>query len=308
MTRIRPLTVAAVAALALPLAACASQPVATPELPEQDVAHWVMPLDEFWAPTIDALPNYTENLLVAECMGEEGIDWPIPWQPTDDASYLPPTANMSGMQVLTPEVAREYGYRAPANTGRSDPEGAETMTKLNAIAASTPGFEPLFGACLDEAREQVPSLRLNDWRNRLAGWYYESMEAAMRAPEVEQTGAAWQQCLQDRGYPVDLAAPLTLDEWMPSEELLAKTGVPARWQPGDGGPENPLSQAEVDLAVADAECRASSGWMDAFYQAMWDAQVELVAQHADELVRARDDWITQRDAMLALVAEHAPAH
>lgn len=259
-----------------------------------------MPLDQFQDPSTDALLSYAENLLVADCLKGEGIDWPIPWQPTDDESYLEPHANASGFPALTVPLATESGYHVNFNPGWRG--GAyESIQELNAIALSTPGFEPVFGACLDEAREQVPTLAVSDSTNRLLGWRAETDFLADDPPAVVEAGARWQQCLKDAGYLSVPGSPYEKDEadaFMPSDELMAEVGIPPR--------QAELTQQEIDLAVADASCRESSGWSEAYYQAVWDAQARLVSEHADELVRIREEWDQAREVVLDVVAAHAP--
>jgi hypothetical protein len=310
---IRPI---AVIGLMLPLAACASAagsspsltatatwsaPFAEVELPSQDRSRWVMPLDEFQDPSTDALLSYAENLLVADCLGEEGIDWPIPWQPTDDESYLEPEANISGFPALTVALATESGYHVNFNPGWRG-VSFESTQELNAIALSTPGFEPVFAACLDEARQQVPTLTVSDSTNQLLGWRAETDFLAEDPPAVVNAGARWQQCLRDAGYVSVPDSPYEKDEadsWMPSDEMMAEVGIPPR--------ESALTQQEIDLAVADASCRESSGWSEAYYQKVWDAQAKLVSEHADELIRIREEREAAREIVLDVVASHAPA-
>lgn len=312
MIRIRPIALVAVVGVMLPLAACASAagyspPTATTtassaevELPPQDRSQWVMPLDQFQDPSTDALLSYAENLLVADCLEGEGINWPIPWQPTNDESYLEPPANISGFPALTVALATESGYHVNFNPGWRG-GSHESVVELNAIALSTPGFEPVFGACLDEAREQVPTLAVSESTNRLLGWRAEADSLADDPPAVVDAGARWQQCLKDAGYVSVPDSPYEKDEadaFMPSDELRAELGIPPR--------QSELTQQEIGLAVADASCRESSGWSEAYYQAVWDAQAILVSENADELVHIREEWEAAREVVLDVVASHAP--
>ncbi|MCK6065725.1 MULTISPECIES: hypothetical protein [Microbacterium] len=317
MIHIRPIALVAVVGLILPLTACASaagsspslkatsSPTAAPsaevELPSQDRSRWVMPLDEFQDPSTDALLSYAENLLVADCLGEEGISWPIPWQPTDDESYLEPEANISGFPALTVALATESGYHVNFNPGWRG-ISYESTHELNAIALSTPGFEPVFSACLDQARQQMPTLAVSESTNQLLAWRAETDFLAEDPPAVVDAGARWQRCLKDAGYVSVPDSPYEKDEadsWMPSDEMMAEAGIPPR--------EAELTQQEIDLAVADASCRESSGWSEAYYQKVWEAQAELVSEHADELIRIREEWEAAREIVLDVVAAHAPA-
>lgn len=309
MRSIRPLAVIATALLAVPLAACAPQTTAAPDTAKQDMTKWVMPLDEYWTPATDGLSSYANNLLISECLGAEGIEWPIPWQPTDRAAYMSAHANGSAFPALTVELARDDGYRtnfAPGDFGAPTQEGVDAKRKLDGIAASTPGFQPLFDSCLEQSRRHIDESDAVGISNTILGWSHEATEKAMRSDAAKHPAAKWHDCLKDAGYPVDLDSPLGPGAGMPDQKLFDALGIPPRWQTGDGAPENPLTQAEKDLAVADATCRESSGWTAAMYEAMWDAQAEVVAGHADELVRMRDKGEALREKALKIIAEHAP--
>lgn len=305
----RAVALVATVGVTVSLAGCASGAGSAPsqtvasavvDLPAQDRARWVMPLDEFLGASMDSLLNYAENLLVAECLEDEGIHWPIPWQPTDEESYLAPEANISGFPALTVALATESGYHVNFNPGWRG-GSYDTIQELNAIALSTPGFEPIFAACLDEARERVPTLPIHESSNRLSGWMAETDALAEDPLATVAAGTRWQQCLKDAGYVSVPNSPYEKDQdnpWMPSEELMAEVGIPA--------PQFELTQQEIDLAVADATCRESSGWSEAIYQAIWDAQATFVAEHANELLKIREERAAAREVALDVVAAHAP--
>lgn len=317
---------ATAAVLSLALAGCSSaMSGTTPDLPKQDMARWVMPFDAFSSPLQASLPTYAENRWMETCLGKEGINWPIPAQPTDEASALVPPTNMSAFPILTVEVAKQSGYDATYMPGTGGGQAhRDQMDKLNAIAQATPGFDPLFESCLKEIRKRLDSVGVNDLTNRMVGWQNEAMNAAYAEPSVKKTGAAWKKCLIAAGYPIKQSAPIGNGEWMPTEALRASLGFSSA-APGAAAPvpsDGPITtrgdasggasvatgptKAEVDLAVADATCRESSGWTAAMYKAMWDAEVDQVKQHADDLVRTK----TQLDALLkeslAVIAENPP--
>lgn len=227
-----------------------------------------MPLDEYWSAGTESLSSYASNPLVANCLKAEHIDWQIPWQSTDPASYLAPTANMSSFQNLTVETAREYGYRAtvaPGGTGAPTAEELEQRRRFLALAASTPGFDAMIDACIKDARKQFDDAASIRILNTVNAWVFDSWKKANQDALVKKTDTIWRKCLIDAGYAVDLAAPIDdgADKAMPSRALLQALSIPPRWQSGDGAPKTPLTQAEIDLAVADATCRESSGWSKA---------------------------------------------
>ena len=301
--------------LIMSLTACAALDsngaLAKIELPAQDQANWVMPLDEFSPPSADSLSNYAENLLLERCLGEAGIQWPIPWQPTDDADYLLPPANRSGFPALTVEIAQKWGYRANFEPGRyaSFEDRQAVMRELNGIAASTPGFDSVFDTCLTDARKTVPSRQLNKAFNRVRELMGPAQRAAWTASPVIAADAAWRDCLRALGYVNVPDSPLGEDEgWMPTQALRDELGIPDLYtSTGDSAPESSLTEAEIALAVDDATCRETSGWSQAMYEALWDAQVEVVREHADELMRMRDEWDAARATLMTVIAEHAPS-
>lgn len=105
------------------LAGCSGS-IAEDDSATKNQAAWKMPLDEFYVYSVE-LDNYAEQLLIAECLGDQGYDWPVPWQ---DTEY--PQAegfNSIGYRLFTPELAKKwgYGFAPPAN---------EESTKLGKIS------------------------------------------------------------------------------------------------------------------------------------------------------------------------------
>lgn len=333
MTRIatkrhrRTITVLAVAALVAPIAGCATPPASAngpvPDLPEKDITHWVMPTDQFTSPTLDHLPNYASNRQMETCMTMEGFTWPIPVEPTDDASYLAFPKNLSSFPALTVDVARQYGYRANYMPGVWLPDGRKNFTKLNRIAESQPGFEPVFHACLASSRKVFDDTKAGDIYNTFNMWRSEAEKGINQDSAVRKSGATWKRCLADAGYQVDISAPYGEGDAMPTQKLGEEIGLytpqPTRPPRMDGGTwgdteadpdsERPApTPAEFDLAIADATCRESSGWTKAVYDAMWNANVEVVRNHADQLRKMK----TEGDALIAqarqIIADNPPLH
>ncbi len=305
-----PLPVVAAAALALLLSGCTAAESPAPKAPAEDLTHWTMPLDEFQSASTDALHDYATMLLGAECLAKNGVEYDVPWQPTDDESYLPAPTNFSSFPILTLDIAREQGYRAPRSTGSLGTfnEQLEAREPFLLLRQTTPGFDTLWDSCLDDANAQLPGEKGEvDYENTTGAWVNQSWETTQRDPSVREADSRWRECMIAVGYRALPDGPLRGDdEWMPTQALRAELGIPDRYQPGDGGAENPLTQEEIDLAVDDATCRESSGWTEAMYEAMWNAQEAIVQKNADELVRQRDAWTAERAELLEIIAAHAP--
>lgn len=339
MKRTRTAAVLAVTILAAPLAGCATPSAVAsgtmstsettsasetmPDLPEKDIAHWVMPMDQFTVPALDHLSNYALNRQMETCMTGEGFTWPIPIEPTDDASYLAYPKNPSSFPALTVEIAKQFGYRANYIPGVWLPDGRQTFTKLNRIAASSPGFEPVFQACLDASRKIFDDTKVMDIYNTQNMWHNEATKDVFDDPAAQKAGAAWKQCLANAGYDVDISAPITENGAMPTQKLGEEIGLymprPTTPPRADGGTygdteadpdaERPApTSAEIGLAVADATCRDSSGWTKAIYDALWNADLLMIRNHGDQLKRMK----TELDAMSVqarqIVTDNPPLH
>lgn len=325
----RAIIVLAVATLVAPIAGCATPPAAAtgpmPDLPPKDAARWVMPMDEYSAALLVPLVSYAENRRMETCLNKEGFSWPIPVEPTDSASYLAFPKNVSAFPALTVAIAKQYGYTAPYWPGPdSDPH---TMVELNRIAESSPGLDPTLLACREESRKTFDGGKASDIFNTASMWRWDAAKQAYQDPAVQKSGAAWKRCLGDAGYHVSIPAPISNDEWMPTQKLGEKLGIykphpTVAPQPhggliqargdteGDPDKFEPVmpTPAEIELAVADATCRDSSGWTRAYYEAQWDAEVAVVQNHADQLKTMKADIEALTAQAQQIVADNPPLH
>jgi hypothetical protein len=73
-----------------------------------------------------------------------------------------------------------------------------------------------------------------------------------------------------------------------------------------GDPHGTASVEEIRFASADAECRESSGYVDAFYQALWNKEAQLVRDNADALLRIEAMVTEHREKVAQIISENAP--
>lgn len=271
-------------ALTAALAGC-SQPQAAVDLPAQDVDRWVMPLDRFMDPN-DIASDYAETLLMGPCMRDSGFDWDVPWRDTD-AAYRS-TSSPAGIRIFNTQIARQYGYRsAPV----MDP-GAAAWT---AWAYREIGEAEL--AAMKRCREQVRATELPllpgeaQFANDLA---FQAYDAAEQDGGVRDAARTWRDCMADAGVPDLPATPKD----MPSLWLIEKLDL--------GDPNATASAEEIRYATADAECREGSGYVDAFYQVLWDKEAALVRDNADALLRIEAVVTEHREQVTQIINEHAP--
>lgn len=264
------------------------------DLPAKNVDQWVMPLDQY-APLESDITNanYAENLLVDTCMTEAGFEWDVPWK---DISATSETRNAAGMRLFTVALAKKWGYHAAPS---SDPNrAAQLQFAKDHSQISEPTHDALL-VCLGGIRKEHPILSgKTQAAFGLAGPIW---EAASEDRAVLEAAAKWRACMLPAGL-ADLESDPKL---MPSPSLLEKFGFGS----GDGeDPQTPkASPEELAIATMDAECRLSSGYTQAFYDAQWDRQVKVMAENQDDLVRAAAEIAKVRADALEVITANAPS-
>ena len=260
------------------------------DLPSQNRSQWTLPLDEF---TISSSPlrDYAEGLLNRECLADSGIDWPVPWQPTDTG--LSESFKPTGRRLFNLDLATQWGYHTAQKATEDADAWREFTIEANDIAASTPGFEAIFDSCLERTREQIP-LPSDDARDYALMASQQILAESLLSDPVTSAEGVWLKCMNDRGY-VDLPAS---PNDMPPEGLREAYGV---GEPGTSpGPD------EIRLAIADAECAESSGYAAALYETEWDLQAEFLKKNEDRLIRIRTELNEDRQRLLTAVSQNAP--
>lgn len=262
----------------------------TPVSTKQNVADWAMPLDPY---TDDQKVNeeYAENLLVGSCMDKRGAEWPVAHQPVEDDGNG--TSNPSGRTLFNVDIARKYGYHQANNLDKPGFEEARRIIDSGRQLTSTE--QAAFDTCLSEARQ---TLGTEESLPQLAASYgadpYEETKAS--AP-VNAAARRWARCMAPQGISDLGSNPVD----MPSASVARMFGLD-----GDGDASSRPSKAEIELAVADAGCQATSGYEKAFYDGEWNRQSKVVAENADSLNRLRTQIMAKQTRVLAVIAEHAP--
>lgn len=279
--------------ISVTVVAC-SAPEVNDDAPVQNRATWAMPLDEFWvySPELD---NYAEQLQIADCLTAQGYDWPVPWQDTDYTQ--PEDFNRIGLRIFTPEIAQKWGYHLapPANE-----ESADLWVQFVQVTTSyfpNPELDAALLSCRDDVREKDEDpFATTDGTNFLSGLAIQAEQVALQDDEVIAATKKWRECLQSQ---VDYTVPV--DPWsgMPSEGAMEKWGILS-----GGTPE--ASAEELAAAVADADCRETSGLAEAKYQKSWEQQLKLVQENRDELDRIRAAAAERQEKLLTIVAENTP--
>lgn len=248
----------------------------------------MLPLDEF-AQDYSNLDNYAEQLLLASCLGEGGIEWPVPWQDAEEP--LSPVVNEAGRRLFNLDIAETYGFRPNLALSKSD----QLWEAFLAYQPTEPGFQDAFDACLAGIREEYPIIEPEEmlFVTELA---YEVSQQALLSPEVQEAADRWRSCMEPQGFG---QLPENPNEF-PGPELLKELGAVA-----PAATVEP-SQRELEVAVAHATCLESSGFSATMYEEEWELQETAIQRERAKLDRIRDEVRAREAAVRGIIAANAP--
>jgi hypothetical protein len=275
------------------LSGCNASSAAQFELPQQNRAEWVLPLDAYTITATDAeIVFHAWVLASVECARLEGVvSLTAPSRPDTAQSELP-SWNAVGRKLFDERLAAQYGYHnSPDLAAKPDDE----WNSLRDAALSSADQEKL-NACQTQAYEELPGAQVD--ANVVSSFEWNAAAEVDQDDQVIASAERWNECMTPLGIPDLPAAPSA----MPTASQAERFGF-------DGEKALGLTPAadEVDQAVADARCRESSGYSEAYYLAEWDAQVAVLDKNKEELRRAHEGIVTAIDDARTFIGEHAPS-
>ncbi|QAY60181.1 hypothetical protein ET475_09395 [Microbacterium protaetiae] len=289
----RPLALAALLAAALFATGCAAGSEPKGDSPAKNIEQWALPLDQFAYQT-SSLRDYAENLMVARCLGEEGIDWPAPWRSLDAVDENP-SYTASGHRLFDATIAAKYGYHRIPATYKGQEEQRAALLKTNAMVQADPTLADKSDACLASARKTIP-VPSNEDLNFVLSAANTISDTSEQSAKVRAVQAKWHECIAAAG----LGGLADNPDQMPGDEKSEE------WRLGDpAGSSSPFTE-EIKVATADAGCRASSGWSQALYDAEYAGETEFVKKNADKLDLIRDELAADKKRLTAAATEYAP--
>lgn len=245
---------------ALVLSGCtSSEPTQVSLRPE--VNEWKLPLTSKWNKSQTEALLVIEDFVVAECLGLNP-DAARVRAAVLSHDELGKTWNTDLRRIFTPEIARTRGYRTDAYFPKaiSNPYPAPTTETVE------------WKRCFEKLREEHPLPPYEGLVQEIQSIAY---QAAVRNNDVRARQSEWRTCLS-AAVP-DVTVPESPAE-MPPESLASK------WSVGQDGTAAPApSTEEVALAVRDAQCRVSSGYLTTLHQVETSEQLRLIKEHADQL-------------------------
>lgn len=265
-------------------------------LPEKNIDRWANPLDQF-VPQHQVAASYAELLLDAKCMRAAGYDWNPPWR--DAYAGWGPSWNDAQRRLFSVSLAKQFGYHeAPSAYQTPNPRWEAFMA--TGTERDAPGEQEAFGACLKESRSLLkdPGPDINLAMSYIGA----AIDEAQSRSEVIAAAKRWHECM----LPVGIDELPDSPDRMPTRSIMKKFGVSNA--PGDGAQSGTTpSSEEIELATTDAECRVSSGYDDAAYEAEWDASVALYRDNADALERTRAALQKYDERVKLAITQNAPS-
>lgn len=253
----------------------------------QDLSRWKMPLDEF---RVDDAYTNALAVLAEPCMRSAGYDHS---RPAIDVRARSASVSEAGRVLFDVEVAEKWGYG-----GAPDPN-SKALEIAEAEAASwSEAQSEAYSRCLDQAHER---LEIPDNNNFLSGLALSAWNGATRDPAVLSAAEAWRECMAPLGIP-DLPVSPVSGEGLPTSSMAATFGLVVD---GRSNEERTRSQRaeEIKVAVFDAECRDTTGFSEALYQAEWMRQTSLVAENGPALAALKSAKIEYESRAIGVFRE-----
>ncbi|MBN6191420.1 hypothetical protein JQN58_31605 [Aneurinibacillus sp. BA2021] len=276
---------------------CVSDTPAAEQTPtgsvEKNISAWTLPLDPYVL-TDKMLKKaaYAGALVIAECLEEKGTPLPVPYVDFDSAYEGRETTR----SALTEEVASTYGYHLPQEALPLEvlPWEAYRTADLDAATAA------VSDECSAELQGRIPGYS-SDMMNFSSMFVGSAFEGTLADPAVREAADRWNECMVPLGVE-DLPA-LPID--MPSDSVRQRfTTSPLS---GDDPSTGDITREEVRLALEDVDCRESSGFQQAFYDALWEREAASYEQNAEAFESLRAKVATVSAEIDATIAELATA-
>lgn len=260
-------------------------------LPEQNLTRWTMPLDQYMVNTVQSQrESYATALLTQECLDEQGFVNQVPAM-----SFVDDPDDLGIRDVFTPEAVAVTGYHSAGVLREQDPAWSAYTRRAMSDAEAT-AVDGCVRGLLDDGFVRYE----NQVLNFASGLAQSAYSGSLQDPDVKATATAWRECMAPKGIE-DLPAD---PSGMPSESLSARFGLAAT---PDAGQTITVTQEEIELAVFDAQCRQSSGYEQARYDAEWSRQVTLLSENLTALEDVKSQIADIDRSLSEVIASHAPA-
>lgn len=207
-----------------------------------------------------------EAATIQDCMAEQGVVVDgVPVLGVDPGVY-----NLRRYGLLSREQAAEHGYY-PART-ETDRQVAQDWSRF--IDGLTPEGYELFNRCGTMVHRDLGQARLERLHGRLQDLGSVSVDLMFTDSRVVEVTREWSDCMADAGF--DYGDPFDA------------SGDP-RWGGDDADRPTP---AEVEVAVADVECKRAVNWAGILLAVETGYQTRLLAEER-ELIETYQEQVAE---------------
>jgi hypothetical protein len=256
-----------------------------------------LPLDEYqFVPSEMAVYERARDVTVADCMAQQGFEYPVLARPDDDAAK-----NAARYGLANPDDAATFGYHQPPRSAdlealmaaNSEAHSPEWGQALHGVGDTTDGP----GGCLAAAYEQLGGAQSyfedTQFVEELAA---DSYERSTDHAQVKDVIGQWKECLAGAGYP-DAESPNEFS----SSVLRAEAADERDLDDPVVKPGQQISAAEIAAATADATCQRDVNLVGIWFAVESALQQELIDEHAEAL----SEIAQRKDERLRLAAQVA---
>lgn len=291
-----PLTYILVPLTVLALAGCSSsdetevsQVISPDGLVQADISRWSLPTDPY-VTYPSQLELYAIELATSDCMATlgqhfEAVSYPIDPPPSEGL-------NPAGHRLFNQSIAGKYGYHEA-------PDPVQYGQRLRARDRESEQYGEQWEKDRAHCSDQV--LATPPFPIRMQPIIQTIGLSGADEKHVRSAAVRWRDCMKPLGIP-DLPED---PAFMPSDSLAERFGLlnedPINAQEAVPGA---VSDEEIRIASADAECRESSGYQASYYEAEWHSDFTYVEEHLPELTAALEEQKRQIEELKAYVAAH----
>ena len=235
-------------------------------LVKKDVGTGALPTDPYRM--VDTrLRDYALDVAVDKCMQEDGLSYPVTafdWNDPNTSQFY-----RSGIsKAFTVEYAMQFGYHnSPDDYNKRLRESSAVVGELS----QDPAWDSAFSACFEAALSQEPFSGEDEVVQDLAP----NIDGVPELPELRAAAEKWRECMAPLGI-ADLPEYPSL-----ADSVATKYGLSAP-DSVEGVSANNVLPEEIEIAVADAECRASSNYEQLLYDAHWNGAEDIIAKNSGE--------------------------
>ncbi|RRD51763.1 hypothetical protein EII12_07295 [Buchananella hordeovulneris] len=269
----------------------------------KDLDRWTLPTDPYDTARLTELSVYLGHLEEEKCMTDAGFP-EFKW----GSDAFAPAPDGYRPDMLTPlfnqDSAAKYGYRTPPDPrfplsedralaimeGRDPYEHESPEFKAAHQTCGTLGLQRFLGGSPDDQppADDAPEPEMAE--GPTMGPPTE-LEVDVAQGELPAAAERWRECMAPLAIP-----DLPTEPWMEIPADMPKS-LRDRW---DMRHTFTASEDELRVATHDANCRVSSGWQQAYYDAEWD----LHQRYLDKYRPALENRIAKvRAAEVELVRE-----